>query len=271
MIKKTQVYFLALAVGIYLFNYLTMGLFFGPLAAYTDKICSDPNFIGVLSSTFQLAIYALLFFFIFKKHPDRLTLGQAPKSLVHLKPRHIFLIALGFSGLTGLWLSLVEGYLLVIPAIKKSFDFFMKVMGDGGESSLILALLYSTVLAALMEELLFRGLIHNSLKNFSRSPLFAILATGIIFGIWHALLVQSIYAIVGGILFSYIYERTGKLSVTIAIHFINNFISSVVPELNKVLPGANTVYNILTLVAIPLLFYYLFQMRKKTSSPFSIK
>lgn len=72
-------------------------------------------------------------------------------------------------------------------------------------------------------------------------------------------------------LFSYIYERTGKLSVTIAIHFINNFISSLFPELDKVLSGADRFYNILTLVAISVLFYYLFQMRKKPSSPFSIK
>lgn len=149
-----------------------MRFFFGPLAPYADQICSDPNFIGVRSSTFQLAIYALLFFSIFKKHQDRLTLGQAHKSLVHLKPRHIFLIALGFSGLTGLCLSLVEGYLLVIPAIKKSFDFFMKAMANGnGGSALLLALLYSTLLAALMEEFLFRGLIHNSLKTFPIPPL----------------------------------------------------------------------------------------------------
>ncbi|MFM9414022.1 lysostaphin resistance A-like protein [Peptococcus simiae] len=258
MIRKQTAY-LALAIGLYLFNQLTMTLFFGPLAPYADRICSDPNFIGVLSSVFQILVYTPLFFFLFKGQTDGLASVHQPRAM--LSPHQVFLIALGLSGLTGVWLALVENHLVAFPAIKKSFAVFMKAMEGGSDDSLVLGLLYSTLLAALMEELLFRGLIHNSLKAFSRSPAFAIIATGILFGIWHALLVQSIYAVLGGLIFSYIYERTGRLSVTMAIHFINNFISSMVPELAKVFPPADQVYEGLTLAAIPFLFYYLVKIR----------
>ncbi len=258
MKKSKRILFLLLAIGVGIFDQAFQIFNYGYLKKYLDRICSDQSFAGVVGSSIELIIFASIFYFVFYRRGSELRNFDRDYKRLKLKNYQIFLIALGLSGTTEVWLYIAENYLSFIPAIKNSLDLFNKAMNyNQGESSFILALIYGTVLAALMEEFLFRGIIHNSIKLSFRSRLLAILLTGIVFGIWHGILVQAIYAALGGIFFSYIYERTGKISVTIAIHFISNFISSIAPELDKILPGTENFYELVTLFSIPFLFYYL--------------
>jgi membrane protease YdiL (CAAX protease family) len=84
-------------------------------------------------------------------------------------------------------------------------------------------LLFATVaiIAPLLEELLFRGLLQNSLSH--RMPIWAAIAiSSAIFAAIHMQLYAFPALMALGAVFGYIYHKTGSLRVTIALHMINN-------------------------------------------------
>jgi uncharacterized protein len=77
------------------------------------------------------------------------------------------------------------------------------------------------VVAPLLEELLFRGLLQNSLAN--RMPIWtAILLSAAIFAAVHMQLHAFPALMALGAVFGYIYHITGSLRVTILLHMLNN-------------------------------------------------
>ena len=60
------------------------------------------------------------------------------------------------------------------------------------------------------------------------SEIAAILLSGFMFDLFHKNLQQFIYATVIGIIFAYIYIRTGRLRYSIILHMLINFMGSVV-------------------------------------------
>lgn len=85
----------------------------------------------------------------------------------------------------------------------------------------IFAFITIVVLAPLLEELLFRGIILDGyLKNYS--PVNSILISAFLFALIHGNLAQGIGAFVMGILTGLLYWRTKSLLLCIALHFTNN-------------------------------------------------
>jgi len=85
----------------------------------------------------------------------------------------------------------------------------------------ILAFITIVVLAPLLEELLFRGIILDGyLKNYS--PVNSILISAFLFALIHGNLAQGIGAFVMGIVMGLLYWRTKSLLLCIALHFTNN-------------------------------------------------
>jgi len=84
-----------------------------------------------------------------------------------------------------------------------------------------LAFITIVVLAPLLEELLFRGIILDGyLKNYS--PVNSILISAFLFALIHGNLAQGIGAFVMGIVMGLLYWRTKSLLLCIALHFTNN-------------------------------------------------
>ena len=86
-------------------------------------------------------------------------------------------------------------------------------------------LLFTAILAPIFEEILCRKLMIDRLAQYGDLP--AILISGISFGLVHGNFYQFFYAAAVGILFGYVYIKTGKLRYTIAMHMILNFVGSV--------------------------------------------
>ncbi|MGM9960140.1 MAG: type II CAAX prenyl endopeptidase Rce1 family protein [Allobaculum sp.] len=89
--------------------------------------------------------------------------------------------------------------------------------------SYILNFLAVVVVAAICEEVVFRGLICNALARYNRG--FAVIASALLFAMAHMNLDQGIPAFIIGLSLGFIYMRSGSLVVTIAIHAVNNFIA----------------------------------------------
>lgn len=85
-------------------------------------------------------------------------------------------------------------------------------------------MLTSIVLAPVLEEILFRGIVQDSLTE-KLGPLRGILIGTCVFGIVHIIPQQVINAFFVGIVLGFIYYRSGSLVPVILIHMINNAIS----------------------------------------------
>ena len=82
-----------------------------------------------------------------------------------------------------------------------------------------------TIMAPLVEELLFRGAIQGYMLRKGMKPLHAILIASAIFGIVHMNPIQIPFAFAIGLIFGWLYYRTGSLVPGIVGHFINNSIA----------------------------------------------
>lgn len=117
----------------------------------------------------------------------------------------------------------IEPLLMLFPSgmLENAFD----GIGRGGW-----AILQLVVLAPLLEEVLFRGLIQGAL-NRKYNALVSILLASLIFGIVHIIPQQIVNAFVIGIILGYIYYRTQSLATVVIIHAINNAIAYVMLEI----------------------------------------
>ena len=96
-----------------------------------------------------------------------------------------------------------------------------------GMSRNVFGILSITIMAPLVEELLFRGAIQGYLHQKRMKPLHAILIASAIFGIVHMNPIQIPFAFAIGTIFGWLYYRTGSLVPGIVGHFINNSIACI--------------------------------------------
>ena len=104
-------------------------------------------------------------------------------------------------------------------AIKKVFE---QVFYGAAPADLIIS---TCVLAPLLEEFLCRGVMLRGLSRRMSAPR-AILWSAAFFAIMHANPWQAIPAFIIGAFFGWIYLRTGCIWLTVALHSLNNLISS---------------------------------------------
>ena len=96
-----------------------------------------------------------------------------------------------------------------------------------GLSHNVLGILSIAFMAPLLEEVLFRGAIQGVLMRFFGRPWPAIIVSALIFGVFHWNPIQIVYATLLGIVFGWIYYRTGSLLSVIVGHVLNNSLAVV--------------------------------------------
>ena len=96
-----------------------------------------------------------------------------------------------------------------------------------GMSRNVFGIISITIMAPLVEELLFRGAIQGYMLRKGMKPLNAILIASAIFGIVHMNPIQIPFAFAIGMIFGWFYYRTGSLVPGIVGHFINNSIACI--------------------------------------------
>ncbi len=111
----------------------------------------------------------------------------------------------------------LEPLLMLFP--KEEYQNVTDMVGLGGW-----AILSVVVCAPVLEEILFRGLVFESCRErFGNGA--AVLISALLFGLIHGVPVQIINAFVVGLIFGYVYLRTGSLLSVILLHMINNGIA----------------------------------------------
>jgi len=84
----------------------------------------------------------------------------------------------------------------------------------------LISLISLAIIPAIGEELIFRGIIFNSLKK--KGTLFAVIVSGLFFTLFHFNLSQLFYPFLFGILLGFIFAKTKNIIVPMMIHFFNN-------------------------------------------------
>lgn len=145
------------------------------------------------------------------------------KSIVPVKcnPKYFLIAALLIYGLV-FALSWVNGVSV------KFFELFGYKQREAGSylpdlsgGKVVLALLVIAVLPALLEELLFRGIILNSCEN-GAGTVRTVFLVGFCFSLFHASPEQTVYQFITGCAFAFIALRSGSILPSVLMHFINN-------------------------------------------------
>ena len=94
------------------------------------------------------------------------------------------------------------------------------------DNSVPVRILFMVILAPLMEEFLFRKQLIDRLHKYGGKT--AVLVSALCFGLFHGNFSQLFYAFALGLVFGYLYLRTGRLRYTVLLHAVVNFLGSVV-------------------------------------------
>lgn len=96
------------------------------------------------------------------------------------------------------------------------------LMGTISFDNFWLSTLTIALMPAIAEEVLFRGIVLPAF-NKKYGKVVAIVASALIFGIYHMNWIQGVYAFILGLALGYIFVKTGSIFVTMIFHFLNNF------------------------------------------------
>lgn len=79
------------------------------------------------------------------------------------------------------------------------------------------------LISPVTEEIVFRGLVFNCMRRYFPHAA-AVVASGVLFGIYHGNLVQGLYGGCMGILMAYLYERTHRFFIPCLFHAMANLV-----------------------------------------------
>ena len=221
-------------------NYLILGaaallfqiLIVNVLSILKPEYLSDINIITVISSICNYIIPFPVFYGLMKK----LDSEKPEKECVGIKT---FMLYTGIT-LTLMWIGNIIG--LAITTILSSTiqnNIANPVQELINSTDIWLNLLLISIIGPIFEEIFFRKfLIDRTMKYGARV---SIILSAVLFAFFHGNLNQFFYALLMGGFFAYVYIKTGKITYTIILHIIVNFMGSVVS-----LIFSNSVMNIQT-------------------------
>ncbi len=115
----------------------------------------------------------------------------------------------------------IEPVALLLPEMPENLKTALEAMTNG---PIVVSLLSVSVMAPLFEEWLCRGLVLRGLMK-KMNPAWAIVVSAAFFAVLHMNPWQAVAAFALGLLFGYVYYRTGSLKLTMLMHCVNNTFS----------------------------------------------
>lgn len=100
-------------------------------------------------------------------------------------------------------------------------NFLLKTSLFDNNNNLIITLISTGLIGPIIEELMFRGIIYNELKNKYKN-MKAILITTIFFAVIHFNIIQVLYALAIGFILIFVYEKYKNIKAPIILHMASN-------------------------------------------------
>ncbi len=186
----------------------------GGVGSLAERMSSGPMSLLSYALSMGLTIVGVL---IYKK----LRRGEGRAFRLSLRGFNPMLILWGFV------LVLITGIVIepVLNLFPESFLKLVDQMGAKGGWSILMLV----ILAPVMEEMLFRGILLEAVRSKYSSGR-AIVVSALMFGVIHFIPQQVVNAFVIGLILGYIYVRTDSLWPVIIIHALNNAMAYVIMQ-----------------------------------------
>ena len=214
---------LTLKIGLYFFIYIASMFAFSIVGTIAVMILGmDPMeqmgkivFMGGIGTLFSIFI-----FWIMLKNKKKDLINLCNFDAISLKSTLLMIpIAIGFGAFVMIYSALVYKYDLV-PDMEVYMEMAKAMMPT------ITGIIAIVIIAPITEEILFRGLIFNFLRE-KISITSSIIIQALLFGIIHLNKFQGLFAFAAGILFGIIYVWTKSIWSVIILHALNNFLAVV--------------------------------------------
>lgn len=127
---------------------------------------------------------------------------------------------------------IIEPVSMLLPEMPQWMVDHMEMMMNGPAWVTLISV---SLFAPFFEEWLCRGVILRGLLRHVR-PIWAVIISALFFALIHMNLWQAVPAFLMGLVFGYVYYKTGSLKLTMLMHFANNtmaFIASRIPALEN--------------------------------------
>ncbi|MGN0806361.1 MAG: lysostaphin resistance A-like protein [Candidatus Coproplasma sp.] len=182
------------------------------------------KYIGYLTSSVAIILTVLVVRFLF---------GQPLRPLMPVKCRPKYYL-LGVMLIFGLLFSLnsLNGYLIKLFELM-GYTPKPSTLPDLSGWNLLPAILVIAVLPAILEEVLFRGIILNNTEE-EVGSVRTVFLVGFLFSLYHGSVEQTIYQFICGCLFALLAIRSRSITPVVLIHFINNALILVLYSVNAV-------------------------------------
>ena len=150
-------------------------------------------------------------------HENRIVVKKSGKRIFSKDVLVLLLLTaiclVGFILFTGLIVDLFIYFGYTQPSVAPELNSFAKYLT---------AIVVMAVMPAIIEELIFRGVILRGFLKYGTVA--AVIISSVLFSLFHLSPAQTVYQLVLGIVLALVVLKTGKLMYAIIIHFINNFL-----------------------------------------------
>ena len=249
---------------------LIVGVIGGIVAQFVGFDGNFQDFYAKNGAAFLLAgqILRIIIFLLIIKF--RTKIFQTKYKRDYLKKRKIsfseivklFVVGIGLMGLINITVALMMYLGKFFPQIVASLDVYNKASEELMKGNMMLSVLAITIFAPISEELMLRGTLFT--ENERLLPYkWAIILNGIVFGVFHFNLFQGAYALIGGIVICAVYYYTESIYASILLHMINNTFSVVISSNEAVVQSFSSIFGIVMLVCMVLMFVFLKDFKKK--------
>lgn len=161
-------------------------------------------------------------------------------------------------------LALGMNILLTLTGLTQSSNNYTEVATRQYGVAWGLGILLYGVVSPLAEEVVFRGVIYNRMKQYFRVPL-AIVVCGVLFGIYHGNLVQGIYGSILGIVITLVYEWYDSFLAPLLFHGAANVSVFIVSYDAERYHGLTTLWNGLVFMAVAVLSLLIIVWMRKSN------
>ncbi len=184
------------------------------------------NYMGLMMLLSQLCMYGAgfpVFCLIIRKIPSWHLAGGRNMSFGTLLLGLIACLGTGYIG------NMIGTILMAVWDLAFGTSSVNPVVDAVYEMNLGMTVLSTVIVAPIMEELMFRKLMIDRLIPYGQK--FAVVVSGISFGLFHGNFFQFFYACMLGMILAYFYSSTGKLRYSIFLHMCLNAFGGVLPLL----------------------------------------
>ncbi len=222
---------------------------------YTSNLTVS-SFVNMLYTLVVVGGTFLVFGKFYKSNEQRRLSADSPEPKIfknHFngpenKLKAALLIIISFGGC--MLANYISSFILGFFSIFGVESTYSSIQDPKTYTDLIMMCLGVAVIPPLVEEYALRGVALSSLRRYGNS--FAIIASAIMFGLFHGDAMQIPFAFICGLFFAYAVIATNSLWTGIIIHALNNILSCVASVLMQVSTedAANTFFNVVSIGGI---------------------